>query len=205
MSRIGKRPDSRWAPGFVGLALAAMVASPASAQVQAPAQAQAQAQAPPAVAAGAAPTSIRIPEGTEMLVRFDEGLSSGRNSQGDKFSISLDDSVDLGGGVILPAGFSGRGEVTAAQKKGFMGQAGELNVRLEYIRVGETRIRLRASKGGEGKGAVGATVALTVLFGPLGLLKRGHDIEITPGQTITAFVDQDVTLPLPVPAPPVRK
>lgn len=170
-----------------------------------PAFAQAPSPVPPVAATVASPTSIRIPEGTEMLVRFDEGLSSGRNSQGDKFSISLDDSVDLGGGVILPAGFSGRGEVTAAQKKGFMGQAGELNVRLEYIRVGETRIRLRASKGGEGKGAVGATVALTVLFGPLGLLKRGHDIEITPGQTITAFVDQDVTLPLPVPAPPVRK
>jgi len=116
-----------------------------------PALAQAPSPAPPVAAAGAAPSSVRTTEGTEMLVRFDEGLSSGRNSQGDKFSISLDDSVDLGGGVILPAGFSGRGEVTAAQKKGFMGQAGELNVRLEYIRVGETRIRLRASKGGEGR------------------------------------------------------
>ncbi len=52
---------------------------------------------------------------------------------------------------------------------------------------------------------MGATVALTILFGPLGLLKRRQDIEITPGQTITAFVDQDVTLPLPIPAPPQVK
>ena len=170
-----------------------LFAGPALAQVPS------QSAAPPAAAV--APASIKIAEGTEMLIRFDEGLSSGRNSQGDKFSISLDDKVDLGGGVSLAAGYSGRGEVTSAQKKGFMGQAGELNVRLEYIRVGDTRIRLRANKGGEGKGAVGATVALTVLFGPLGLLKRGHDIEIAPGQTITAFVDQDVTLPLPVPPP----
>jgi hypothetical protein len=115
-----------------------------------------------------------------MLIRFDEGLSSGRNSQGDKFSISLDDKVDLGGGVSLAAGYSGRGEVTSAQKKGFMGQAGELNVRLEYLRVGDTRIRLRANKGGEGKGSVGATVALTVL-------------------------DQDVTRPLPIAPPPSPK
>ena len=136
-----------------------------------------------------------------MLVRFDEALSSGRNTQGDKFSISLDESVDLGGGVVLAAGYSGRGEVTSAEKKGYMGKAGELNVRLEYIRVGDTRIRLRANKGGEGKGAMGATVALTILFGPLGLLKRGQDIEITAGQTLTAFVDQDVTLALPLPAP----
>jgi hypothetical protein len=37
-----------------------------------------------------------------------------------------------------------------------------------------------------------------VLFGPIGLLKRGHDIDINPGTPITAFVDQatDVLSPL---------
>ena len=57
-------------------------------------------------------------------------------------------------------------------------------------------------QGGEGKGAMGATIALTVLFGPLGLLKRGHDIEIKPGQTLTAYVDQDAEIELPLPPPP---
>ena len=191
--------------GLRGVALGALLiaagipAGPTYAQGQSPTVAAS--TPPPAVVAA----SIRIPEGTEMLIRFDEGLSSARNVQGDKFSISLEDTVDLGGGTILGAGYAGRGEVTSAQKKGFMGQAGELNVRLEYIRIGDTRIRLRANKAGEGKGALGATVALTVLFGPLGLLKRGHDIAITPGQTITAFVDQDITLSLPVPPPPIRK
>lgn len=90
----------------------------------------------------------------------------------------------------------------SAKKKGYMGQAGELNVRLNYLRVGDSRLRLRASKGGEGKGAMGATVALTVLFGPLGLLKRGHDIEIKPGQTITAYLDQDADLAIPLAPPP---
>lgn len=75
-------------------------------------------------------------------------------------------------------------------------------MRLNYIRVGDTRVRLRASKRGEGKGAMGATIALTVLFGPLGLLKRGHDIEIKPGQTLTAYVDQDAEIDLALPPPP---
>lgn len=65
-----------------------------------------------------------------------------------------------------------------------MGQAGELNV------------RQRASKG-----AMGATVALIVLFGPPGLLKRGHDIEIKPGRTIIAYVDQDAEINTPVDPP----
>ena len=105
-------------------------------------------------------------------------------------------------GTVLQSGYRGKGEVTSAKKKGFMGQAGALNVRLTYIRIGDAKVRLRASKGGEGKGAMGATVALTVLFGPLGLLKRGHDIEIKPGQTITAYVDQDAEISTPVDPPP---
>ena len=143
-----------------------------------------------------------MPEGTELIIRFDDKLSSGSNSEGDQFSISLDDDVKLADGTILREGYRGKGEVTSAKKKGFMGQAGELNVRLSYIRIGDAKVRLRASKGGEGKGAMGATVALTVLFGPLGLLKRGHDIEIKPGQTITAYVDQDAEISVPVEPPP---
>jgi hypothetical protein len=155
----------------------------------------------------AAPTfasaaTVKIPEGAEVLIRFDDKLSSASNTEGDQFSISLDDDITLSDGTVIKSGYRGKGEVTAAQKKGYMGKAGELNVRLNYIRVGETRVRLRASKSGEGKGAMGATIALTVLFGPLGLLKRGHDIEIKQGQTITAYVDQDAEIETPVAPPP---
>lgn len=137
-----------------------------------------------------------------MIIRFEDRLSSATNRGGDQFSIRLDDDVTLSDGTIVRSGYRGRGEVTDAEKRGMMGRAGTLNVRLNYVRIGDTRVRLRGNKGGEGKGAVGATVALTVLFGPLGLIKRGHDIEINPGQTITAFVDDDAELMLPLAAPP---
>ena len=159
------------------------------------------AMAQPAPAASA-PQTVKIPEGQEMEVRFNESLSSGSNTEGDKFSITLNEAVKLADGTVIPAGYSGRGEVTSAKKKGMMGQAGELNIRLDYIRIGDTRIRVRATRGGEGKSSVGATVALTVLFGPLGLLKHGHDMEIKTGQTLTAFVDQDAEVSLPLPPPP---
>lgn len=71
-----------------------------------------------------------------------------------------------------------------------MGKAGELNVTLDHVTIGDDRIRLRANKSSEGQSKVGTTVALTVLFGPIGLLKRGHDIDIKPGTPLTAFVDQ---------------
>lgn len=163
----------------------------------------------PAVVSAQTPTSAavaaqtaKIREGTEVLIRFDDKLSSATNTEGDQFSISLDEDVKLADGAVLKRGYRGRGEVISAKKKGFMGQAGELNVRLNYLRVGDSRVKVRANKGGEGKGAMGATVALTVLFGPLGLLKKGHDLEIKQGQTITAYVDEDVDIALPLEAPP---
>ncbi len=171
----------------------------------APAQEAAPAAAPvaaPAPTPPPAPKKTKLSEGTEFIIRFNERLSSATNKAGDTFTISLDDDVRLTDGTMIRAGYRGRGEVTDANKRGFMGKAGELNVRFDYIRIGDQRVRVRATKGSEGKGALGATVALTVIFGPLGLLKRGHDIEIASGQTLVAYADNDYELDLPIAPPP---
>ena len=60
--------------------------------------------------------------------------------------------------------------------------------------VGEERVRLRGNRGKTGDDKVGTAVTLTVLFGPLGLLKRGHDVVIKPGTPIKAYVDQNISL-----------
>jgi hypothetical protein len=54
------------------------------------------------------------------------------------------------------------GTITNAKKAGMTGKAGELNMRLEHLRAGDQRSRLRGSKGKEGEGKVGTAVALTV-------------------------------------------
>jgi hypothetical protein len=153
-----------------------------------------------AVAAPAAGV-LQLEEGAEVRIRFEEALTSATAAAGDQFVISLADDVEGVGGT-LSEGYRGRGEVVSARKRGFMGKAGELNVRVDYIKVGDKKIKLRANKAGEGQGALGATVALTVLFGPVGLLMRGKDLEINRGQTITAYLDESVELPTPLPAAP---
>ena len=156
----------------------------------------------PTPASTEASAKVLIPEGTEFQVRFDEKLSSGTATEGDRFSITTDDSITLANGVVIPAGYRGTGEVTAAKRKGMMGQGGQLSVRLDYVRIGEAKVHLRASQGKQGDNAMGATVALTLLFGPIGLLKHGHDIEIASGQKITAYVDGDTYVALPLAKPP---
>jgi len=76
-----------------------------------------------------------------------------------------------------------------------MGKGGELNVRLEYVKIGDSRIRLRANKGKQGEDKTGTTIALTVLFGPIGLIKHGKNVEVKSGAPLKAFVDEDIKLP----------
>jgi hypothetical protein len=138
----------------------------------------------------------KVPEGSEMRIRFEDTLSSKSAVQGDQFTITLAEEVRLPDGAILRPGYRGVGEVTNVEKRGMLGKGGQLNVRFNYIKVGDTRIRLRGNRGAEGKDAVGATVALTVLFGPIGLIKKGKDVEIPAGQEMTVYVDDDTEVQL---------
>ena len=47
-----------------------------------------------------------------------------------------------------------------------------------------------------------SAVVLTVLFGPLGLIKHGHNVVIPKGQTMVAYVDADTDVDLPLAPPP---
>jgi hypothetical protein len=54
-------------------------------------------------------------------------------------------------------------------------------------------VHLGGTKAREGEGKVGETVLLTVLFGSIGLIKHGKNIDVGPGTPLTAYVADDVT------------
>ena len=76
-----------------------------------------------------------------------------------------------------------------------LGEAGELNMRLEHLIAEDNRIKLRGTKGKEGEGKEGATVALTVLFGPNGLIKDSKTVEIKNGTPLIAYLDENYAVP----------
>lgn len=155
--------------------------------------------------AGQAAETVMVREGEEIRVKFLEKISSETSAEGDQFAVEVDEDVEIEGKTVILAGSRGRGEVVAAKKKGFMGKGGELNIRLNYIRVGDKRVRITAQRGKAGDDKLGATIALTVLFGPLGLLKRGAETAVMPGQIITAYIERDVELPFPAEALPTAR
>jgi hypothetical protein len=149
---------------------------------------------PPAPVAPSATAKLVLKEGTDIKLKFSEDVSSKTAADGDPVNLVLDEDLKIGDVVVVKAGAKAIGVVTNAKKAGMMGKAGELNMRLEHLTAGDQRIRLRGSKGKEGEGKEGETVALTVLFGPIGLIKHGKNVDIKAGTPLAAYVDQDTTL-----------
>jgi hypothetical protein len=143
------------------------------------------------------PAKLILKEGTDVKLKFAQDLSSKTATDDDPVNLVLDEDLKVGDLTVAKAGAKAVGTVTHAKKAGMMGKGGELNLRLEYLLVGDTRMRLRGTKGKEGEGNVGAAVALTVLFGPIGLIKHGKNVEVKQGTPLLAYVDQDFTVPPP--------
>jgi hypothetical protein len=141
-----------------------------------------------AVASG----DIVLPDGTELTVITTEEISSKTAVEGDPINFKVDEDVKVGGKTIIARGALVKGEVSNSKKSGRMGKGGQLSIRiLSTESVDGQKVKLRASKGKEGDDKTGTTVALVVLFGPLGFLKKGKDAKIKEGTRIKAYTDEE--------------
>jgi hypothetical protein len=156
-----------------------------------------QAKAAPAQPPVSSDTAAKLilKDGTDVQLKFAQDLTSKTAAEGDPVSLVLDQDLKLGEVVVIKAGAKAVGTITHSKKAGMMGKAGELNMRLEYLIAGDGRVKLRGSKGKEGEGKEGATVALTVLFGPIGLIKHGKNVEIKSGTPLLAYLDENYSIP----------
>ena len=139
--------------------------------------------------------SVSIPDGTELKIMTTEEISGQKVVEGDPLSFKVAEDIKINGRTVIAKDTLVKGTVAAAKKKGFMGRGGELSVRIESTQtVDEQKIKLRASKSGTGGDNMGSTVALTVLFGPLGLLRKGKEAKIKAGTVLTAYTDEAKTV-----------
>ena len=148
---------------------------------------------PPASAAKPV-DKITLKEGTDVNLKFAQDLSSKTAMEDDPVNLVLAEDLKIGDVVVAKAGAKAVGTITHSKKAGMIGRAGELNMRLQYLLVGDTHVKLRGSKGKEGQGKEGTAVALTVLFGPIGLIKHGKNVEIKEGTPLLAYTDETCEL-----------
>jgi hypothetical protein len=138
--------------------------------------------------------AVLLKEGTEIELKLRDAITSKTAVEGDLVNLILDQDLRVGAMTVARAGSVAVATVSHAGKAGMLGRPGDLGLRLEYLRASDSSVRLRGTKGKQGKGKEGAAVALTVLFGPIGLIKHGRNAEFQEATRIMAYVDLDTEL-----------
>ena len=143
--------------------------------------------------------TVVIPDGTEISAVTTDTLSSKTAHEDDPITFKVDEDVIIDGSVVVAKGTIVKGVVTNGKKSGYFGRGGNLNIRVESTTtVDGQKLKVRAAKGKAGNDKTGATVALVVLFGPLGFLKKGKNAEIKEGTKIKVFTDEEKIVKLTV-------
>ena len=133
-----------------------------------------------------------IPDGMEFTVVTVDEISSKTATEGDLLTFKVPQDVKVDGQVVIAKDSLVKGSVAQAKKAGMMGRGGSLGIRVESATtVDNQKLKLRSTKGKEGDDKTGTTVALVVLFGPLGFLKKGKNAVIKPGTEIKVYVDEE--------------
>jgi hypothetical protein len=178
-----------------GVAAPATSAVPVMAALPGAPSAAVTAATPPSAPADANAGEVLLKEGTEVPLKFASDISSKTASDGDTVELTLDGDLKVGDVVVAKQGAHAVAVVSNAKRAGMLGKPGELNIQLQHLAAGDNRVRVRGTKAREGDSKTGTAVALTVLFGPIGLIKHGKEVEVKAGTPLTAFVDQDIWLP----------
>lgn len=136
---------------------------------------------------------LTLKEGSEVPLKFAEELNSGSAAEGDPVNFVLAADLTVNSIVVAKAGDRAVGEVVRAKNAGMLGKGGELNIRLDYLTVGTTKVKLRGSRLKEGNNKNGS-MASTILLSPIGLIKHGKNIDVAEGTPLKAYVADDVAL-----------
>jgi len=133
-----------------------------------------------------------IPDGMEFAVVTIDEISSKTAAEGDPLTFKVSEDVKIDGQTVITKGSLVKGTVAQAKKAGMMGRGGTLGIRVESATtIDNQKLKLRSTKGKEGDDKTGTTVALVVLFGPLGFLKKGKNAVIKPGTEIKVYTDEE--------------
>lgn len=133
-----------------------------------------------------------IPDGMEFTVVTVDEISSKTAAEGDPLTFKVAEDVKVDGQTVIAKGSLVKGSVAQAKKAGMMGRGGTLGIRVESATtIDNQKLKLRSTKGKEGDDKTGTTVALVVLFGPLGFLKKGKNAVIKPGTEIKVYTDEE--------------
>jgi len=124
-----------------------------------------------------APQKVLLTEGTEITLRMAQDISSRAARPGEPIELALAEDLKVGDLVVAKEGARALGEVVKARHPDFWGEAGEVSLRVHFLRVGEQKVEIR--------GALGSAGTRYIVI-------RGSQAIIKAGTQVKAFVAADV-------------
>jgi hypothetical protein len=161
--------------------------------------------------AAAAPSAVSVPAGTKLLVRMVDGASS-KDSQGKRFTTTLETDLVAGGVMVAKAGTKVYGRVEGAQKAGRYAGQSSLDLRLTELAVGASLVPImtgpyaqagaksigktaRGAAGGAAIGAIAGDAGKGAAIGAVASgLKKGEAVTVTPGTLLEFQLQQPVSV-----------
>jgi hypothetical protein len=123
-----------------------------------------------------APKKVLLAEGTELTLRMAQDISSRAARPGEPIELTLAEDLKVGDAIVAKAGARALGEVVKGKRPDFWGEAGEVSLRVHFLRVGDQKVEIR--------GALGSTGTRYIVI-------RGSQAIIKAGTLVKAFVAAD--------------
>ena len=123
------------------------------------------------------PRKVVLAEGTEVTLRMAQDISSRAARPGDPIELTLAEDLKVGDVVVAKAGARALGEVVQGKRPDFWGEAGEVSIRVHFLRVGNQKVEVRGAAGSAGTRYV---------------IIRGSQAIIKTGTLVKAFVATDI-------------
>ena len=147
----------------------------------------------------ASPAGNVLRAGTQIALRTSEALTTeGKKLRvGQRVQLEVAEAVMLNGQTVIPLGSPVTGEITDVRNKGMWGKSGRINGRILYVRANGNQIRLTGTF--DDKGVTGtAGVVAAIAFVPVaGFFTTGTSAKIPLGASVTAFLDEDISVASP--------
>lgn len=153
-------------------------------------------------AAPATSSTVTLPGGTLVPIRFVDKVSSATANVGDTFAIQAAQDVSIDGWVAIKQGATGEGQVESVDRAGSHGHAGTLGVKYLWIYTADGhKVHLtdqQTTQEGQQKKGQSSTVTIisAVFLGIPGLFAHnfvhGKDVEIDGSHVLKSYVDSSV-------------
>jgi hypothetical protein len=133
-------------------------------------------------------TKIILREMTEVPLKFAEDVNSRSARQGQAVEFVLAEDLKVGAVIVAKRGSRALGTVVHSKTPDFWGNPGEVNVRITFLKAGNTKVPLRGASDGVGRRYV---------------IVRGSQAVLKAGTPVMAYVDADTEVQA-LDSPPAR-